>query len=166
MFVELIIVVVLLALDQLVKVLTYTRLEVNQSVVVIDGILSFTHVQNPGAAWGMMANQRIFFISVTVVLLIAIIAIYLRIPKTKRFLLLRLTSILYFAGALGNLIDRIRFGYVVDTFEVTFIDFPVFNVADSYVVIGSFALILLTLFVYKDEELQFLKLRKNNHGEN
>ena len=72
------------------------------------------------------------------------------------------TAVLLAAGALGNLIDRMRYSYVVDFLYFKLIDFPVFNVADCYVTVGAVLLAVLILFVYKEEELGFLSLRKRD----
>ena len=74
--------------------------------------------------------------------------------------MLHLIAVLLTAGALGNFIDRITQGYVVDFFYFSLIDFPIFNVADIYVVVSFIALIICILFIYKDEEFSFLQFKK------
>ena len=78
---------------------------------------------------------------------------------------LHISLILIAAGAIGNLIDRVRLGYVVDFFYFSLINFPVFNVADIYVTVSSFYLVILLLFVYKESDLEFLAFKtKKNKG--
>ena len=165
MIIEVLFILVLIGLDQLVKYLTVLYLKGNESVIIIENIFELTYVENRGAAFGMMQNQRTFFLIVTTVVLILMIFYYTKIPRMKRYNLLRFSTLLFIAGAIGNLIDRMRLSYVIDTFYFSLIDFPVFNIADSYVVIAAFLYIFLLLFYYKDHELRFLKIRRN-HNEN
>ena len=98
----------------------------------------------------------------------AVVFIYGRIPQKRRFVPLRVCAILLASGAIGNLIDRLARNYVVDFCYFNLIDFPIFNVADCYVVISTLLLILLFFFVYSDEELEFLSFgrQKNKKSEN
>jgi signal peptidase II len=128
----LVIVSVILSLDQLSKFLVSRFLQLNQSVPVISGIFDLTLVHNRGAAFGIFRNQVPVFI-ITAIIAVAMIFFTLRNKKHKALFVFALSLIL--AGALGNLIDRVRFGYVID-----FLDFrvwPVFNVADSAITIGA-----------------------------
>jgi signal peptidase II len=95
-----------------------------------------------------------FFIVLTVLVLVIITIIYRKIPWNRRFLPLNLVLIGFFAGAVGNLIDRIWHNYVVDFFYFKLINFPVFNVADIYVTLAAVFLIVEILFYYKDEDLR------------
>lgn len=88
--------------------------------------------------------------------IVVIVLIYLRIPNGKKYIPLRITLIMIAAGAGGNLIDRLHLGYVRDFIYFSLIHFPVFNVADMYVTIAVFFLILLILFVYKEDDFAFL----------
>ena len=89
-----------------------------------------------------------------------IVFLYLRIPKTKKYFWFRAIAILFCAGALGNFIDRVRQGYVVDFFYFSLINFPIFNVADIYIVVGTILLILLIFFYYKEEDLNVIFKKK------
>lgn len=122
-----------LALDQAVKFVIYSRLSGGQSMKVIPNIFHITLVLNKGAAFGLLKDQRIFFIILSVSAIFFIIAYIWKNNSRSIFLLSSLGLLL--GGATGNLIDRIRFGYVID-----FLDFrvwPVFNVADSAITIGA-----------------------------
>ncbi|SHM07995.1 signal peptidase II . Aspartic peptidase. MEROPS family A08 [Caldanaerovirga acetigignens] len=138
------------AVDQLTKALVKMHMAPNQSIPVIDNILHLTYVQNTGAAFSLLKG-RVFFFVVVSFAVIAVIVYYLtRLPEEKK--LFKFTLALVLGGAFGNLVDRLRFGYVVD-----FIDFriwPVFNVADSAVVIG--VLLLLYLVMCDSEILKSL----------
>jgi signal peptidase II len=122
--------------DQVTKRLAEDRLRPQRSVPVVDDILRLTYVQNRGAAFGLLQDQTAFFVLVGVIVIGVIAASYRYLPRSG--FLLHLALGLQLGGAIGNLIDRVRQGYVVD-----FVDFgyqanwwPVFNVADSAIVIG------------------------------
>jgi signal peptidase II len=152
-------IIVLLALDQYTKLLAVQKLEHHADYEFLKGILSFTYLENSGAAWGMMQGKIPFFILFTAVFVLLILAVMVRVyhlqvqeQKTIYFVW-RMDACLLIAGALGNLIDRIARGYVVDFIKTDFMDFPVFNVADCYVTVAVAVLIILVLFFTKEEEM-------------
>ncbi|NLW08067.1 MAG: signal peptidase II [Clostridia bacterium] len=125
-------VILVLAVDQLSKYIIRTNMVPNQSLPVIESIFHITYVNNPGAAFGLFANKTWLFIGVTLAVVILIVFTYLYLPPGQ--MIVRLALALMLGGAVGNLIDRLRFGYVID-----FLDFriwPVFNLADMAVVSG------------------------------
>lgn len=121
-----------LALDQWSKWLVMERMVFGESVPIIEGIFHLTYVTNPGAAFGMMAYKTTFFIVVTLVVVAGLAYYFTRISNDR--LLLKTGLALQVSGAVGNLIDRLRFGHVVDFFD--FRVWPVFNVADVGICIG------------------------------
>lgn len=125
-------------LDQSSKFLVSRSLKLNESLAVIKNTFHITLVHNTGAAFGIFKEQKLFFIIIAV-LAVSTIAIYIRKAK-KAFFLRDAALALILGGALGNLADRLRLGYVID-----FLDFriwPVFNVADSAVTIGAIMLVI------------------------
>ena len=88
--------------------------------------------------------------------------LYARIPKNKYYLPLLITGAVLASGALGNFIDRLLYGYVIDFIYVSLIDFPVFNVADIFVVCGGIAFVFLAGFCYRDEDFDFIKRKRDN----
>jgi len=123
--------------DQLTKVLITQALSLHQSVPLIKGVLHLTLVRNRGAAFGIFKDQAPLFI-LTSLIAIILISVQLKKDKLKIFSIYTLSLSLILAGALGNLADRLLFGYVID-----FIDFriwPVFNIADSAITIGAILL--------------------------
>lgn len=132
----------IIALDQISKFLITAKFSLGEGECIIRGILDFRYIENRGAAFGMLQGARVFFIILTILVFTALI-IYL--IKLKPSSCLELTALSFIAGgALGNFIDRAFLGYVRDFIEVTFIDFPVFNVADCFVCIGAGLYILYT----------------------
>lgn len=147
-----IIVIVLVILDQITKWQALTKLKPIKNTVVIKGFLDFTFVENRGAAFGILSGKRVFFILLTVVVAAGIIYSFYKLPKTREYNWLKCGLVLVLSGAIGNVIDRTVRGYVVDFLEVTFIKWPVFNLADIYVVVGACFILFLSLFVIKEEE--------------
>ena len=149
-----------IGIDQWIKYLAVTHLKGTDGVPIIKGIFELQYLENRGVAFGLFQNQTWFFLPFTILITIFLIFLYHKIPNTKRFTALRFCVILVTAGAVGNMIDRAVQQYVVDFFYFKLINFPIFNVADCYVVIAVVLFILLVLFYYKEEELDtILKIR-------
>ncbi len=142
----------LTVLDQWTKHLAVVHLQNQSDVSLIDGVLSLHYLENRGAAFGVFQNRQGAFFILTVVILAFILYVLWNMPTTKKYLPIRILCFFLTAGALGNLIDRIRLKYVVDFIYFSLIDFPVFNVADIYVTVSMIALLGLVLFYYKDED--------------
>ncbi len=144
-------------LDQVTKILANSYLNGSASVSVIPGILSFHYHENEGAAWGMLADQRWVFMSISSLAIIGIIAYLIYTSKSNHSPLFR-TALAFFAGGgIGNMIDRIFLGYVIDFLQFDFIDFPIFNVADSFITVGA-GLMILYLILDSISEIR----RKHN----
>lgn len=150
-------VILLTELDQLTKALAKTKLMGNSDFSIIDNVLVFTYLQNDGAAWGMLSGKINLFLVFTVIVFVLITYLVIRMPATKKYFPLIISLTLLISGAVGNFIDRVRFGYVRDFIYFKLINFPVFNVADIYVTVSVILIVILILFVYKDEDLEFLK---------
>ncbi len=138
-------------LDQLSKAVVRFSLPLYQSVPVISGFFSLTHIENPGGAFGFLAGyqsslQRLFFLIGTLVAVGVLIYLYRKIPVTYSLLAAGLALIM--GGALGNLMDRIRFGKVTDflDFFIGHVHWPAFNVADSAVTVGGVIFIYHLIF--------------------
>ena len=144
---ELLIIIGVLLLDQVSKYLTDLFLvPLGSSCVLIPGVLQLTSAHNRGAAWGMMQGKRFFFIGLTV--LVCVLIVFYLIKRRKTLPVIpRIILALILAGAVGNLIDRIAFGYVRDMIYFILIDFPIFNVADSALTIGCVLLCINILFM-------------------
>ena len=154
--------VLLVALDQWTKLLAVRHLMGQAVVPILDGVFELHYLENRGAAFGILQGQKGIFLLCTAVVLVVLAFYYNRMPVTGRFRLLRLVGVLLSAGAVGNLIDRMQHSYVVDFLYFKLIDFPIFNVADCYVTVGAVLLAAAILFVYKEDELGFLSLRKQH----
>lgn len=150
--------VILIGLDQFTKKLAFSNL-VKEDSELITNVLSLHYLENRGAAWGIFENAIWLFSIIAVIVIFLMIYFYSKIPFTKRFIFLRFTIILLSAGAIGNFIDRIFNGYVIDFIYFKLINFPVFNVADIYVCVAAAFLVIALIFVYKEDELSFFSIR-------
>lgn len=134
----------MIAADIVTKVLTVENMPLGSSIPLWDGVFHLTHIRNTGAAFSILSGQRFFLIALPLIVVLAVIAyVIIKKPKNK-ILLLSLSMIV--SGGIGNLIDRIRLGYVVDFLDFRLINFPVFNVADIWVTLGAAVFIALLLF--------------------
>lgn len=138
------------AADQLTKYAATVFLKPVYDLPLIDGVLHLTYVTNSGASWGILSGRRTFFIVITVIAVCAAVCM-LYFSKLKKSRLFCWSMALIIGGAVGNLIDRVRLGYVVDMISLRFIDFPVFNAADMVLTAGAICLICYALF-YKEDK--------------
>lgn len=144
-------VILLIAADQVTKILSVRALYPDRHFVLLPGILELTCVQNRGAAFGILQNARFFFVIITAVALFAIGYVLARLPSDRRYRPIHICLCFVAAGAVGNLIDRVLLSYVRDFIYFSLIDFPVFNVADMYITCATFAMLFLCLFYYRDD---------------
>jgi signal peptidase II len=134
-------------LDQITKMHVVNGMALYESIPLIKNVLSFTYIHNYGAAWGMLSDHRWVFIVVTA-LAIIVMPIFLYKYRNLHWMF-GLSLSLIIGGAIGNMIDRVFLGYVVDFIQATFIDFPVFNVADICVVCGAIMMFVYVAFIDK-----------------
>ena len=127
--------------DQFTKTLAVDHLKGQDPFILIKNVFQFEYLENHGAAFGILQNKQIFFFIIVLIISVFIIWFYLHVPMTKKLLPLRICAVFIFSGAIGNFIDRLKLGYVVDFFYFKLLDFPVFNVADIYVTVGTFILV-------------------------
>lgn len=140
--------IIVIIIDQLTKSMAIKYLKSTNGKVIIEDFFQFHYVENYGAAFGILQNKKIFFIIVTLTIVSLICVFLIRYSKNIN-VFLKIALGLLLGGAIGNFIDRIRLGYVVDFISVRLIrkyDFPVFNVADIAIVIATGILILIILF--------------------
>lgn len=159
-FIDALVVAVLLALDQFTKHLAVVHLKEQPALSLIKGVLELDYLENRGVAFGMFQNQRVMILVTGVLFMALILFVMFRMPVNKKFMVLHIVFSCIIAGGIGNMIDRVAFGYVVDFISFVLINFPIFNVADCYVVCATIVLFIMFLFVLKEEELDFLSFKK------
>lgn len=129
-----IIALVIIVIDQLVKHFVTVTVALNQAHLMIPGVFSLANIHNNGAAWSTLAGQQWLLSSISAIAVVVLGYLLVKRPKNAPIQGWGLAFML--AGAAGNLIDRLRLGYVVDMFQLEFVNFPIFNVADSALTIG------------------------------
>ena len=152
-----IIIAAVILLDRVVKWAVSTNMEVGETIPLIENVFHITYVQNQGAAFSLMEGKTVILLVLPAVVMTA--GIILLVIKRRTWHPMLCTGIAFVcAGGVGNFVDRALRGYVVDMFD--FRVFPVFNVADIYVTLSVISLIILILFHYRDNDLDFLKKKK------
>ncbi|HDK5694537.1 lipoprotein signal peptidase [Staphylococcus pseudintermedius] len=142
---SLFITLIILIGDQLTKFIIRTQMTLGESFAVVPKFLYITSHRNNGAAWGILSGKMTFFYIITIIVLIALIVFYIK--EAKNNMLMQIAISLLFSGALGNFIDRVSSGEVVDFIDTVIFgyDFPIFNIADTSLTIGVVLLIIVLL---------------------
>lgn len=139
---------IIIILDQITKSFAINHLKGSKPISIIEGVFEFVYVENRGAAFGILQDKRTLFIIITV-LVISFVVVYAYKNSSQLTLFSKVTLAMLIGGAVGNLIDRIRYGFVVDFIKVDLIrsyNFPVFNIADIFIVISTILLAYVILF--------------------
>lgn len=158
---DLLLAAILIGFDQLTKSLVLEKLKGQKAFVIIKDVFELDYLENRGSAFGLFQNQKVFLLIVGVIFTAIMLYVLYKTPVKKRFLPIRLVAAGILAGGVGNMIDRFFMGYVVDFFSFVLIHFPVFNVADVYIVISTFFMAILLIWIYDEEELKFLWSKKS-----
>lgn len=151
------IIALLVVIDQISKVMAYNTLAVNGNASTIkNAVFSFYYVENTGISFSMLNSKMTLIIIITTIILICLLYVLIKTPKTLYYMPFSITLSVIVAGAIGNLYDRIFRGYVIDFIMLEFISFPVFNFADICVCVGLLVLVILIFFRYKDKDFEFI----------
>ena len=149
----------LLAIDQGSKYLAVHFLQGHPDVILIPGVFQLEYLENRGAAFGILQNQRVLLLIVTLIIFGGLCYFYCKMGSGRKWRPLQSAIVLIAAGAIGNFIDRMMWHYVVDFLYIKAINFPVFNVADCYVCVAAVLLIYCLLIRKKEED--YLWKKKN-----
>lgn len=160
LFIFLLMLVLAVSLDQITKILVLQNLKGKDAFPIISGVLEFQFFSNTGIAWSMLEGQILFILFTGIILLAVVLFCVIKLPDEKKFHIIYILTGILSGGAIGNMIDRIRLGYVVDFIYFKIINFPIFNVADMCIVISVIIIGILFLFVYKEEDLSFLNFKQ------
>lgn len=166
----------LVLFDQITKYIAVYFLKDKPAIPIIKDVFELQYLENRSAAFGMdpislihnlcsipifdenpdlfFAFRMGFLVIFTIIIVLCLIVIYLGVPSEKRYRYMDRILLFFMAGAIGNFIDRVVNQYVIDFFYFKLIDFPIFNVADIYVTVSAFFMIILGIFYYKDEDFE------------
>ena len=144
------------ALDQLTKYMITSKFVLYESKTIIKNVFSLTYIHNEGMAWGMFQGKQLFFLIITTFMLVLTFYVYNNIASKKEFTPVKICLVFLTSGAIGNLIDRVTLGYVIDFLHFELFDFPVFNVADIFVTVSMIVLFVLIAFLYSDDDLNIM----------
>ena len=145
-------------LDQWTKYLAFSRLKGQDAIVLWKDVFELQYLENRGAAFGMLQGKQGFFFVIAAVVLAAAVYFLWKMPCSKKYLPLFISLCLITAGAIGNMIDRVRLEFVIDFLYFKLINFPIFNVADCYVTVATAAVMILILFYYQENDLEVFGL--------
>ncbi|MDR2547714.1 MAG: signal peptidase II [Lachnospiraceae bacterium] len=167
---DLILLALVVFADQYSKYLAVINLKGKPSYVIIEGVFELKYLENIGAAFGLLPNQKIFFVFIAIVFIAVIGFVLLKTPAEKKYNSIHYLLTLIAGGAIGNMIDRLRLDYVVDFIFVPIVrlfgqPFPVFNVADMFITVPSLILVIMISFVYKDKDFEFLSFKQRRYRE-
>lgn len=165
LFLDLLMIAGLIAFDQYTKQWARVYLKDKPAYNLINGILELNYLENQGAAFGMLPNQKVFFVFVAIVILFVVGYVLLKVPDQKKYTILHFLFSLIVAGSIGNMIDRVRYDYVVDFIYFVRMNFPIFNVADIYATVSAVVLLFMLLFIYKEKDLYFISFKQKRYRE-
>jgi signal peptidase II len=148
---------IIVGVDQAAKYWIRLNVMNKEPLVLIPKVLSLQYHENTGAVWGIMSGKVQFLSIFTFIILALILLVYIKIPKDKKFNVLKIICIFIIGGAVGNLIDRVVLGHVVDFIYFEPINFPLFNIADCCLTVSCILLFILSLTYYKEEDFTFLE---------
>ena len=151
-------------LDRLAKFAAEYYCE-NENYVILKDTFEITYLKNVGGAFGILDNQRFFFIFIAALFICLIIFFMIAIPNDQRFNALHIWMSFVLAGIIGNMADRIVYGYVIDWIYISKINFPVFNLSDVFITLGTFFTIITVLFRLKEKDFEFLNFKQNKYRE-
>ena len=159
--ISILIIIVCVGIDQLTKLLAINNLrDLADEIPVINKVFGLYYVENKGISFSMLSSKMALIIIITSIIMLILIYIMIRTPKTKYFMPFSIVLSVIVGGAAGNMIDRIFRGFVIDFIMLDFINFPIFNVADIFVCVGLFILVILIIFKYKDKDFDFIIPKK------
>lgn len=161
---DLVCLILLNVLDRLAKFGAAYYCE-NENFVIIKDAFEITYLKNYGGALGILNNQRFFFIFISALFICLIIFLLFAMPNHRKFNALHIWLTFILAGTVGNMADRIVYGYVIDIIYISKIKFPVFNLSDIFISLGTFFTIIIVLFRLKEKDFEFLNFKQNKYRE-
>ena len=158
--IDIIILLFCVSADRISKYFVAARLKNHASFPVIDGILEFRYTENDGAAFSLLSGQTSFLILVSFVVFMTGLYFIIKSPGRSKYIISHVFISIIVSGAIGNTIDRLIYGAVIDFIYLSFIDFTVFNLADLFSTVAAIGLVIVLIFYYKEDDLNFLRFKE------
>lgn len=155
---------VLIAVDRVAKYCAGIYCK-KDNYIVFENIFEITFLENYGGAFGILNNQRFFFVFISALFVCLILFLIFAMPNHKKFNTLNIWLAFVLSGTVGNMIDRIIYGYAVDILYFPVINFPVFNLADIFISLGMIFTVIIVLFRLKEKDFEFLNFKQNKYRE-
>ncbi len=154
------IIAILVTCDFVSKRFVLRELKGKGSFIIIENVLQLTYKENKGGFFGVLSSQSLFIMFISAILVFFVFIVLIRIPTDKKFTIANWMLSFILAGAIGNFIDRAVYGNAIDFIYFISVNFPVFNLADLYLAIGSIVILILLIFFYRENDLVFLNIKK------
>lgn len=136
-----------------------------KNLELMENYLEITYLENYGGAFGILRNQRFFFIFISALFIILVTFFLFALPNHKKYNGLNIFLSFIIAGMIGNMIDRIIYGYVSDIIYIKKFDFPVFNLSDIWISVGVLGTIFIVIFGLKEKDFDFMNFKQNKYRE-
>lgn len=137
----------------------------DDNYVIVENAFEITYLENYGGALGILNNQRFFFIFISALFICLIVFFLLVLPGNDKFNALNIWMSFILAGTVGNMSDRIIYGYVIDIIYISKMKFPVFNLSDVFISLGAIFTVLIVLFRLKEKDFEFMNFKQNKYRE-
>ncbi|MCR5278835.1 MAG: signal peptidase II [Lachnospiraceae bacterium] len=157
---DIILLILCIVADRISKYYAITKLKDHPAVSAFNGLLEFRYTENPGAAFSVLEGQTSFFILIFIVVLFTGIYYIIKSPGRIKYIHSHICIAFILGGAIGNIADRILYSAVIDFIYFISFDFPIFNVADVFLTVGTVGLVLALVFYYKEDDLNFLRFKE------
>ena len=157
---DIVLFILCITVDRVCKFFAASRLKDRASVSLIDSFLELRYTENTGAAFGVLKDQTSFFVLISVVIIFTGLYFLVKSPGKRKYIPTHIFISLILCGSVGNTVDRIIYGSVIDYIYFSAVDFPIFNIADIYSTVGTLGLIIVLVFIFKEDDLNFLRFKE------
>ena len=153
-------IVALCGLDFCAKWFVLLSLKGKGSFIILENVLQLTYKENSGGLFGFLDNQQLFIMFLSLIFFFPVFIILIKLPDSKKFTVANWMLTFILSGTIGNFFDRVYYKHAIDYIYFIGIDFPVFNLSDFYITLGTLVLLLLLIFYYKEIDLVFMNFKK------
>jgi len=157
---DIILLMLCLLSDRISKYFVIKKLKGHAAVSLFNGVFEFRYTENPGAAFSVLKDQTSFFVLICIVVILTGGYFLIKSPGRSKYILSHIFITMILGGAISNIVDRLMYSAVVDFIYVNSFDFPIFNIADIFLTVGTLGLVWALVFYYKEDDLNFLRFKE------